>query len=167
VIPLLLWRLCAAKYGPSAYSGEGAELYGGRWSPAGVPVAYCSESRALAVVEVLANADEADRLFALKWVLVPAEVPADLIERPARFPANWRQYPHPPTTQAVGAEWARTLRSVGLRVPSVVVPGEFNYLLNPRHPQFAHVKVGRPEPYVFDPRLKAQSPLPGAVRRPR
>jgi RES domain-containing protein len=167
VTSLLLWRLCAAKYGPSAYSGEGAELYGGRWSPAGLSVAYCSESRALAVVEVLANADEADRLFALKWVLVPAEVPADLIERPARFPGNWRQYPHPPTTQAVGAEWARAQRSVGLRVPSAVVPGEFNYLLNPKHPQFPRVKVGRPEPFAFDPRLRPPSPLPAAHRRLR
>ena len=165
--PLLLWRLCAAKYGPSAYSGEGAELYGGRWSPAGVAVAYCSESRALAVVEVLANADEADRLFALPWVLVPAEVSAELVECPDRFPTNWRQYPHPPATQVVGAEWARAQRSVGLRVPSAVVPGEFNYLLNPKHPQFSRVKVGRPEPFAFDPRLRPPSPLPAALRRPR
>lgn len=151
---LSLWRLCAAKYGATAYSGEGAELYGGRWSPAGIPVAYGSESRALAVVEVLANADEPDRLFAIKWVLVGAEVPADLIERPARVPENWRQYPHPPETQAVGADWARTRRSLALRVPSAVVPGEFNYLLNPAHPSFSRVKVGRPEPFAFDPRLK-------------
>jgi RES domain-containing protein len=42
---------------------------------------------------------------------------------------------------------------VALRVPSVIVPGEFNYLLNPAHPQFASVKIGKSEPFLFDPRL--------------
>ena len=151
---LLLWRLCAAKYGTTAYSGEGADLYGGRWSPPGIRLAYCSESRALAMIEVLANADEPDRLFSLKWVMVSAELPAESIERPSRVPANWRNYPHPRETQAIGPDWAKAGRTVGLRVPSAVVPGEFNYLLNPAHPQFAQVKLGAPEPFAFDPRLK-------------
>jgi len=150
-----VWRLCAAKYGASAYSGEGAELYGGRWSPPGIRLAYGAESRALAVVEVLVNADEPDRLFSVKWVLVPAEIPAELIEKPSRFPDSWRQYPHPPATQAFGGAWARTARSPVLRVPSAVVPGEFNYLLNPGHPLFPRITIGRPEPFAFDPRLKA------------
>ncbi len=149
-----VWRLCAARYGVSAYSGEGAELYGGRWSPPGIRLAYGAESRALAVVEVLVNADEPDRLFSVKWVLVPAEVPLELIEKPARFPESWRQYPHPPATQSFGAAWARASRSPALRVPSVVVPGEFNYLLNPAHPLFPEIRIGAPEPFVFDPRLK-------------
>jgi RES domain-containing protein len=151
---MLLWRLCSAKYSRTAYSGEGAELFGGRWSPPGLAVAYCSESRALAVVEVLVNADEPDRLFSVSWAMVPAEIPADLIEKPGRFPETWRQYPHPPETQMIGAEWVQARRSVALRVPSAVVPGEFNYLLNPAHPQFAKVKVGKSEPFSFDPRLR-------------
>ena len=150
----MVWRLCAAKYGATAFSGEGAELYGGRWSPTGIPIAYSSESRALAVVEVLANAEERDRLFAREWVLASAEVPPELIDKPARFPQNWREYPHGRETQLLGAEWAKARRSVVLRVPSAVVPGEFNYLLNPAHPQFAKVKVGKPQPFSFDPRLK-------------
>ncbi len=150
---MLLWRLSAAKYTRTAYSGEGAELFGGRWSPPGLAVVYCSESRALAVVEVLVNADEADRLLAMQWIMVPAEISADLIEKPGRFPDNWRHYPHPQETQAIGAEWVQSRRSVAFRVPSVVVPGEFNYLLNPAHPQFTRVKVGKPEPFSFDPRL--------------
>ena len=150
----MVWRLCSAKFGASAFSGEGAELYGGRWSPPGIRIAYCAESRALAVVEVLANAEEQDRLFALKWLFVSAEVPPDLVEKPVRFPDNWRHYPHPRDTQLIGAAWAREQRTPVLRVPSAVVPGEFNYLLNPAHPAFAKIKIGQPEPFSFDPRLK-------------
>ena len=106
------------------------------------------------MIEVLANADEPDRLFALKWVMVSAELPAEWIERPGRVPVNWRNYPHPRETQAIGSDWAKARRTAGLRVPSAVVPGEFNYLLNPAHPQFAQVKLGAPEPFAFDPRLK-------------
>lgn len=150
---LTVWRLCAAKYGASAYSGEGAELYGGRWSPPGLRLAYAAESRSLAVVEVLAHTDEADRLVNIAWVLVPAELPVALIEKPARFPESWRRYPHSPETQRVGAEWAQARRSPALRLPSVMVPGEFNYLLNPAHPDFKRVRLGKPQPFSFDPRL--------------
>jgi RES domain-containing protein len=153
VSALLVWRLCAAKYARTAYSGEGAELFGGRWSPPGVAVAYCSDSRALAVVEVLANADEPDRLGAVQWIMVPAEISSELTEKPSRFPESWRHYPHTQETQTIGAQWVQAQRSVALRVPSAVVPGEFNYLLNPAHPQFTKVRVGKPEPFSFDPRL--------------
>ena len=153
----MVWRLCAAKYGASAFSGEGARLYGGRWSPAGIPVVYAAESRALAVVEVLANVDDAETLFDVAWVFVRAEVPDELVEKPSRFPASWRQFPHPAETQAVGTEWARSERSVALRLPSAVVPGEFNYLLNPTHPDFKRVKIGRSEPFTFDPRLSPET----------
>jgi RES domain-containing protein len=155
VSAVVVWRLCAEKYARTAYDGEGARLYGGRWSPPGIPVVYCSESRALAVVEVLANVEEPERLLHMSWILVSAEVPAEAIEKPARFPENWRQFPHPPATQATGAAWAREERSLALRVPSAVVPGEFNFLLNPRHPDFERVTVGKPQPFAFDPRIVA------------
>ena len=150
---VVAWRLCAAKYANTAFSGDGARLYGGRWSPAGIAVVYAAESRALAVVEILANVDDAEVLFDVAWVLVSAEIPTTLIESPARLPETWRQFPHPPETQALGSEWARTKKSAVLRVPSAVVPGEFNFLLNPGHDDFKRVKIGEPEPFAFDPRL--------------
>ena len=149
----MVWRLCSAKYAETAYSGEGAKLYGGRWSPAGIALAYASESRALAVLEVLANAEDVETLFDMPWVLVPAEFSSTVVEKPARYPESWRQFPHSLETQRFGAEWARAGRSMTLRVPSAVVPGEFNYLLNPAHPDFKHVKIGEPESFNFDPRL--------------
>jgi RES domain-containing protein len=150
---MTVWRLSSTRYAANMFSGEGAKHYGGRWSPSGLAVIYCAESRALALVEVRAGTDDVNRLFRQEWILVPADIPEECIEKPVRVPDDWRQYPHSPTTQSFGAEWVQTRRSVALRVPSVVVPGEFNYLLNPAHPQFAKVKIGKPEPFSFDPRL--------------
>lgn len=87
------------------------------------------------------------------WVCIPATLNLELIERADKVPREWREYPHTAATQAFGAEWVQSQRNVALRVPSTVVPGEFNYLLNPAHPGFAKVKVGKPESFFFDPRL--------------
>ena len=148
-----MWRLCAAKYGDTAFSGDGARLYGGRWSPSGIALAYAAESRALAVVEVLANVDDAETLFDVAWVLVSAAIPADLIDKPTRLPDSWRQFPHAIETQTLGMEWMRSKRSAVLRVPSAVVPGEWNYLIDPAHEDFKRVKIGPPESFAFDPRI--------------
>ncbi len=147
------WRLCATHRADDAFSGEGAARRGGRWNLRGTHVVYCSASRALAALEILANVDARHRLIGLAWTCVSALVPDDAIERPAQFPSTWRQFPHGPETQALGSEWVRALRSVALRVPSAVVPGEFNFLLNPAHPDFKHVRIGAAESFAFDPRL--------------
>jgi len=69
------------------------------------------------------------------------------------LPPNWREYPAPPQLQAIGDKWVRSKRSAVLRVPSVIVPGEHNYLLNPEHPKFRRIVVGKPEKFALDLRL--------------
>jgi RES domain-containing protein len=154
VSEVVVWRLCARYREPWAFSGEGAARRGGRWNPRGVALVYAAESRALAAMEVLVHVDEPDRLFLTAWSMVPAVVPAKLIAKPARVPETWRETPHSTATQDFGALWARELRSAVLRVPSAVVPGEFNFLLNPHHAGFKDVKIGKPELFSFDLRLK-------------
>lgn len=117
-------------------------------------VVYCAESRSLAALEVLANVREAPALFAQQWVVIPVTIPARLIEIPRRVPDNWRTTPYAADTQTFGAEWVQTARSAALRVPSVVVLGEFNYILNTAHPDFAQAQVGLHEPCTFDLRLQ-------------
>jgi RES domain-containing protein len=153
VSEIVVWRLCASHREPWAFSGEGSARRAGRWNPLGVRVVYCAESRALAAMEVLVNVDAPNRLFLTSWIMIPATLPVDAIEKPARVRENWRQTPHSSETQNFGAAWAKDQRSVALRVPSAVVPGEFNYLLNPAHPEFHQVKIGKPERFTFDPRL--------------
>ena len=150
---LVVWRIVAKRHAATAFSGEGARIYGARWSLPGLNVAYCSESRSLAALEIIVNARNGTKLVGEPWAELSAEIPGELIEHPSRVPDNWREYPHPRSTQNFGAEWVREQRSAVMRVPSVIVLGEFNFLLNPAHPDFKRVKIGKPAPFSFDPRL--------------
>jgi RES domain-containing protein len=83
------------------------------------------------------------------------EVMVAVLEEVA-LPADWRADPPPASTQSIGDAWVLASRSAVLRVPSVVVPLESNYILNPRHPDFARPRIEPPMPFPLDPRL----PLP-------
>ncbi|MDI1320569.1 MAG: RES family NAD+ phosphorylase [bacterium] len=149
----VIWRLTPQRHADEAFTGEGAAIYGGRWNLIDVPMVYCAETRALAALEVLVNIRNPKIHFAMPWVALPAEIADELIEKPASLPDTWRANPYSLESQSFGTDWIKAQRSVALRVPSSVILGEFNYLLNPAHPQFAKIKVGKPEPFSFDLRL--------------
>jgi RES domain-containing protein len=155
VNPLRLWRLCRDVHAAKAFSGEGPFRYGGRWNPAGVQVVYCAESRSLAAMEILVHHLGTEVFQLSRWVVISVDVPEAAIEKPARVPDAWRDQSPIPTVQAFGASWVREGRSAALRVPSAVVLGEFNYLLNPLHADFKKIVIGKPEPFLFDTRFKA------------
>lgn len=92
-------------------------------------------------------------LAAIEWATIPVHIDESFIEIAARIPDDWRRLPAPPSTRELGSRWVAESRSVVLRVPSMVVDGEFNYLLNPRHTDFARLNIGEPRPFSFDPRL--------------
>lgn len=92
-------------------------------------------------------------LAAVQWVTIPVEFDERLIESPTHLPREWRELPAPPSTRNFGSRWVKQARSPVLRVPSIVVDGEFNYVLNPRHAQFKDLQIGSPMPFSFDPRL--------------
>jgi RES domain-containing protein len=146
------WRLIKTKYLSTAWDGEGARKAGGRWNPPGVAVVYTSGSLSLALVEVLVHLP-ADILPA--YSAAPVEFADSLLTAIAlaELPKNWRDSPPPATTQGIGAAWIASAASVVLRVPSVVVPGESNFLLNPAHPDFVRIRIGAPTTFPFDPRL--------------
>ena len=89
-------------------------------------------------------------------VAVPADVPASLVLTSVRvsdLPARWREYPAPAALADIGARWIQEGRTAVLAVPSAVVPHELNYLLNPSHPTFVRIRIGKPERFSFDPRM--------------
>lgn len=148
------WRLVKAKYADAAFNGEGARRYGGRFNGVGTALVYTSGSLALAELEILVNLPT-ERLLS-SYVAFRIHFEADLIEElPAeRLPANWRQDPAPRSVKNIGDEWVQSGRSVVLRVPSAVVPSEFNYLIDPAHPDFSRLEISPPFDPQVDPRLR-------------
>ena len=147
------WRIVLETHANDAFTGEGAPLYGGRWNSPGVAVVYTAGSRALAALEVLVHLDSPRllRRFVLCEVMFDEALVREL--PPGEIPADWRAEQPPRSTQEIGDMWVKGDDSAVLRVPSLVVPEESNYLLNPAHTQFNQVRIGERRPFSFDPRL--------------
>lgn len=114
---------------------------------------YASESAALAALEMLVHLGKGATLPA--YVVIPCTFDDSLVKviEPRTLPAGWRSYPAPPGLQVIGNAWVNENESAVLKVPSVVVATEFNYLLNPRHREFEEITIGRPQSFQFDLRL--------------
>lgn len=147
-----VWRLVTARFVESAFSGEGARLFGGRWNRKGTSMVYTAGSQSLATLEMLVQ----DEPLRARYVMIPATLPGSLrIERitPEALPPDWRRLSAREQTQAIGTTWAKQNSSAVLAVPSAVIPAEFNYLLNPLHPSFSKIEIGEPQDFITDLRL--------------
>ena len=147
-----VWRITTARFARTAFSGEGARLYGGRWNPKGWEVVYTAESQSLALLESISQDDP----LRAHYVLIPAQLPSDLPEThidAGQLPADWRTIGARDVLQAMGLAWLQSAQTAVLSAPSAVVPAERNYLLNPRHPDFARIVIGEPRSLQTDTRL--------------
>jgi RES domain-containing protein len=149
---LRAWRIVREGRAAEAFNGEGARQYGGRWNSPGVPVVYTSAYQSLAALETLVHLQPRG---SLRFVVFPVEFAEELAEHlpDSDLPARWRVEPPGALTMGIGDAWARTSRAAVLAVPSVVVPQETNYLLNPLHHEFGRISIGKPIDFSFDPRL--------------
>ena len=145
------WRIVKEKRAANAFSGEGAAKTGGRWNSRGVAVVYTSSTKALATLESLVHLNPP---VTFKYVALPITFDDALVETlpTNNLPADWRTEPPPPSTKIIGDDWVKAARSAVLALPSVIT-GETNYLVNPAHPDFVKIRIGKPEPFTFDPRL--------------
>lgn len=150
-----LWRVVKRRHARSAFDGASAQRFGGRWSSPGRPAVYASATKSLALLEVLVHLDVG--LTLPRFVAFRFEVDDRLVEQlpAARLPRGWRGGAGLVATQRLGDAWLASRRALALSVPSVVVPEERNYLLNPLHPWFAKLRIGRAVPFLLDPRLRA------------
>ena len=142
-----IYRVCRARY--ARLDGEGAKRVGGRWNSPGRAVVYMAESIALAVLENLVHMSRQD--FPAGYVCVAANLPNGLpllSEQELR-----RRYQLELKSKALGDLWIDSLTSVVLVVPSTVIAGESNYLLNPAHRDFSKIAIEPPALFHFDPRL--------------
>jgi RES domain-containing protein len=148
-----VFRLLRKKY-PIELSGKGAAMSGNRWNSKGTEIVYCAESRALAMAEVAVHLS----LTSLPddFVMVEIDIPSDVsvISFPLdELPENWNSFPHLLHTQKIGDDFASLRESCVLKVPSAVVPGDFNILINPHHPEVASIKIVDQVDFPFDKRI--------------
>jgi RES domain-containing protein len=147
-----VWRI--ANVAHAAFDGDGARRYGSRWTRKGPPVVFASATLSLAALERFVHADP--DLEPVDLVALAIEI-ADTVAIEAldiaKLPQDWRAYPAPSSLAAIGERWLRTARTAVLSVPSVVIPHERNYILNPAHAEFAKLTPRPAEPFSFDPRM--------------
>ncbi|MCY3704923.1 MAG: RES family NAD+ phosphorylase [Gammaproteobacteria bacterium] len=150
------WRLASAEYSRTVkamLSGDGTLRNGGRWNSPGQRVVYLAASLALASLELLVHLRETDVLKGYRKL--PVGIPEHLVKAAdvRALPTDWARTSLHPATQRTGDRWLASLESAVLVVPSAVVIGEVNYIVNPAHPDFALLEPGEITDYRYDPRI--------------
>jgi RES domain-containing protein len=150
---MIVYRICKSVYA-NDISGSGARLVGGRWNSKGVPVIYTSGTRSLAVLEVLVHIPAAmvPQDYVIVSILIPDNLAAEEIQ--------WKQLKSEIDKSGIhanfsklGNEWVKKMNTSILKVPSIVVKDEFNYIINPLHPKSKEIKIIEQKLFSFDARL--------------
>lgn len=152
-LPLTVFRIGIARF-ISDKSGTGAKLAGGRWNDKGTSVVYTSQSIALACLEILVHYGQ--RALSQKFRKIGITIPKGVSLKEVRISTlskNWTNYPESRECRDIGKDWIQKERYCVLKVPSVVVPEEHNFLFNPQHPDFKKIRFGKPQKLNFDPRI--------------
>ena len=154
MVAVVGWRIVKEKHAKTAFSGEGARIFEGRWSSGGVRMVYCSEHLSLAALEILVHTQpviiqDKFRVFRVAW----DEAMMTTIDL-KKLPKGWNGQPPSLISKNIGDEWIRSSRSAVLAVPSVIVPREHTFLLNPKHRDFPRIKIKDSGSFVLDPRLR-------------
>jgi len=149
------WRIDKARRSKAdSFSSEGAAIEGGRWNQPGTRMVYSAETLSLAAIEKFVHMGDEGR--SLRLVSYRIDIPSDVrIEelKKSDLPKDWKVFPTPQSTMDIGSNWARKAHSAVLKIPSVVIETEHNYLLNPLHPDFKHLRIQPAKPFYFDPRM--------------
>ena len=149
---MLVYRIAKLKY-INDLSGEGPRIGGSRWTSVGTPVVYVAENRALAALEFYGHVKSSLVFPPLKLatIKIPANAAIRKVDIP-NLPTYWKDYPPPDELQNIGTEWILSGEFI-LKVPSVQVPNEYNYILNATHPDIKKVAVISVEDFSYDLRL--------------
>ncbi len=153
------WRIVKEKHQRTAFTGEGARQYGGRWNPIGIPVIYTAESLALATLEIIVHLGKEELLYQ-HFIKIPVSFNAsEVFTFPRRkLPKDWAQLPPSESTQTIGHKWIMQAEYAILKVPSTIIKEEHNFLINPNHPNYPTMTIGDPQQFEFDPRLIEKHP---------
>ena len=144
-----LWRIS----NHIALNGNGGKKSGARWNLVGSRIVYLADSPMAAIVETLVPLDvdpeDTPDFYTLLMVSAPNDLPIQLLD-PASG-SEWKE--NLEFTRRIGDAWLESLETVLARVPSVIAPRTWNYLLNPAHPDAAKVQIAEVIKERFDNRL--------------
>lgn len=147
---MIVYRITLAQWaGKFTASGRAA-----RWNSNGHFMLYAASTRALACLENMVHRRSTgkDDLFRVTLIQIPDDLKIKKINK-SKLPANWQDYINYTTCQAIGDEWLKENNTAVLQVPSAIISEEYNYLINPRHPDFNLIKMHSIEKFAFDERL--------------
>lgn len=154
-----VWRIAAdtKSYLADDLSGGGAKATGGRWNAPDHAVVYTSTSRALACLETFVHLNASG--LPLNRYLVEVTLPDEIWAAARRFEAadllvGWDAEPASRTSVAFGTDWIAGGASALMLVPSVIVPEEFNVLINPAHADAARLTARKVRKWTYDSRLR-------------
>ena len=149
---MIVYRLSKAKYA-NDLSCKGAEICGGRWNSKGMAVVYTSDSKALATTEIAVHTSLAN--IPTDYSIISIELPDDAVLelKINDFPADWDAIPPSIISQKFVDKFIIDNNFLALKVPSAVVDGDFNILINPRHKDIESVKIVKVAGFGFDKRL--------------
>lgn len=149
---MILYRIAKCNYAADL-SGAGARLYGGRWNSIGQPMVYMASSPSLAVLEVLVHLPAS--IFPANFCLAEFNVPDNniLTADNASLPDDWKDISPPIALKRLGDAFLKQNKFLLMKVPSVIVPQEFNYLFNPLHSDAAKAQLIQTNPFSFDERI--------------
>jgi len=151
---MLVYRIGKEQY-CNDLSGLGAKLYGGRWNRMGTPCVYTSQSRALALLEYSVNIGLDFIIPKLSFTVI--EIQDNLIEviPMESLPNNWKSIPASSSTKTFGSDKLIQSSFPIIRVPSVIIPEEFNFIINPTNIDPSAIKIVAVEEYQYDYRIKS------------
>lgn len=150
---MMVYRLAKAKYA-NDMTGKGAEISGGRWNSKGTAMIYTGASRALCTTEIAVHMPLG--IIPIDYQMVTIAIPDDMaIYEPgtAELPSNWHDKPHGHATQVMGDAFVREHKFAVMKVPSAVVEGDYNYLINPCHPNASSISIIESRSFIFDTRM--------------
>lgn len=148
-----VYRL-ARKQFAGELSGKGSALYGARWNSVGIELVYTAQNRALAMAEIVVHLTLATlpHDFLMMTISIPDDIDM-IIVREEDLPTGWNDFPYRTSSQDVGDDFARSNKTCLLQVPSAVVQGEHNILINPKHKDFSGIKIVKTVEFPFDKRI--------------
>ena len=157
---MFVYRIERSKYLPDILSGKGAAMCSGnRWNGLHTKMVYTSQSRSLAVLEILAHISAMDILPGdrlLVEIFIPDHLRMEEL-MPKKLPENWNLFPPGEQTQILGDDFVRQGKAALCKVQSSLLNGEFNYLINPLHPESSQIHVTQTETLDFSRWAKRSS----------